>query len=106
MHKLGMATLTPNYINSYWATEHGGVVFTRRVAPPDGDPARFLGMEPDTRAYPLPWIAAAVEPAGDEADATHAAHAAASGNPVSRAAARLVGPHAPRAPPFLVAQCS
>ena len=26
MHKLGMAVLTPNYINSYWASEHGAII--------------------------------------------------------------------------------
>ena len=26
MHKLGMAVLCPNYINSYWASEHGAII--------------------------------------------------------------------------------
>ena len=42
--------MTPYYINSYWATEHGGIVWSRVF----GD--ERLPLPPDTRSWPLPWI--------------------------------------------------
>ena len=42
--------LTPNYINCYWATEHGGIVWGRCHANADQP------LRPDTRSWPLPWI--------------------------------------------------
>jgi len=42
--------LTSNYINCYWATEHGGVVWGRCHANADQP------LRPDTRSWPLPWI--------------------------------------------------
>ena len=42
--------LTPNYINCYWATEHGGIVWGRCHANADQP------LHPDTRSWPLPWI--------------------------------------------------
>ena len=47
MHKLGMAVLTPNYINSYWATEHGGMVWSRL----SNDPTP---IRPDTHTNCIP----------------------------------------------------
>ena len=44
------------FINSYWATEHGSVVFSRDVSRTIED-TRF---EPDTKTYPLPWVRCAV----------------------------------------------
>eukprot|EP00964_Phaeocystis_antarctica_P001553 scaffold820_cov67-Phaeocystis_antarctica.AAC.2 len=42
--------LTPNYINCYWATEHGGIVWGRCHANADQP------LRPDMRSWPLPWI--------------------------------------------------
>ena len=50
VHAFAVAHLTSNYINSYWATEHGGIVWSRALAD-DRQPVR-----PDTRTWPLPWI--------------------------------------------------
>ena len=46
----GMAHITPRYINSYWATEHGGIVWTHFDGNDD------FPLRPDAHAYPLPWI--------------------------------------------------
>jgi 3-oxoacyl-(acyl-carrier-protein) synthase/acyl carrier protein len=51
VHSFAQAHLTPNYINSYWATEHGGIVWSRCHGNVD-QPVRAL-----TRTWPLPWIA-------------------------------------------------
>ena len=54
VHRFACARLTPNYINSYWATEHGGIVWSRL----HGNAAQPL--RPDTRSWPLSWIDAEV----------------------------------------------
>ena len=54
VHAFAMAHLTPYYINSYWATEHGGIVWSRL----HGSESQLL--RPDTRSWPLPWIDGAV----------------------------------------------
>lgn len=46
----GMAHVTPQYINSYWATEHGGIAWTHFFGNAD------FPLRPDAHAYPLPWI--------------------------------------------------
>ncbi|MBF0306498.1 MAG: AMP-binding protein, partial [Alphaproteobacteria bacterium] len=46
----GMALMTPQYINSYWATEHGGIVWTH----PYGNPDQRL--KADAHTFPLPWV--------------------------------------------------
>ena len=51
VHAFAMRHVTPNYINSYWATEHGGIVWSRC----HGNESQPL--RPDTRTWPLPWIA-------------------------------------------------
>jgi len=51
VHRFAFEHLTPNYINSYWATEHGGMVWSRCFGNAN-QPLRA-----DTRAWPLPWIA-------------------------------------------------
>ena len=48
--------MTRNFINSYWATEHGGMVFSRDVR------RRISDNAPDTRAWPLPWVSVALDP--------------------------------------------
>ncbi|MFX8938044.1 hypothetical protein ABTN00_20560, partial [Acinetobacter baumannii] len=46
----GMAHVTPRYINSYWATEHGGIAWTHVHGNAD------FPLRADAHAYPLPWI--------------------------------------------------
>ncbi len=46
----GMAHVVPHYINSYWATEHGGIAWTHFYGNKD------FPLRPDARVYPLPWI--------------------------------------------------
>ena len=46
----GMAHLTPQYINSYWATEHGGIAWTHFYGNDD------FPLAADARTFPLPWI--------------------------------------------------
>ncbi|MBX9796967.1 enoyl-CoA hydratase-related protein, partial [Sphingomonas sp.] len=46
----GMEHVTPHYINSYWATEHGGIAWTHFYG------SRDFPLKPDAHAYPLPWI--------------------------------------------------
>lgn len=46
----GMAHVTPNYINSYWATEHGGIAWTHFYGNSD------FPLAADARTFPLPWI--------------------------------------------------
>lgn len=53
VQQFAMAEVCPHYINSYWATEHGGIVFTC----PWGD---FKDLQPDAKTWPLPWIQAEV----------------------------------------------
>ncbi len=50
VQEFGMKVMTPNYINSYWATEHGGMVWTHFFG------NRDFPLRPDTHTYPLPWI--------------------------------------------------
>ena len=53
VQQFGMERICPRYINSYWATEHGGMVFSC----PWGD---FKDLQADARTWPLPWIEAEV----------------------------------------------
>ncbi len=46
----GMDLMTPWYINSYWATEHGGIVWTHFYGNDD------FTLRSDAHTYPLPWI--------------------------------------------------
>ena len=50
VHRFAASRLTANYINSYWATEHGGMVWSRCHGNVDQP------LQPDTRTWPLPWI--------------------------------------------------
>ncbi|MEO1105420.1 MAG: AMP-binding protein, partial [Pseudomonadota bacterium] len=45
-----MEHVTPWYINSYWATEHGGIAWTHFYG--NGD----FPLRPDAHTYPLPWV--------------------------------------------------
>ena len=51
VQQFGMEVMSPNYINSYWATEHGGIVWTHFYANDD------YPLRPDAHTYPLPWVA-------------------------------------------------
>ena len=53
VHRFGVEHFTPNYINCYWATEHGGVVWGLQYE-------HGRHVRPDTSSWPLPWISAAV----------------------------------------------
>ena len=46
----GMQHVVPQYINSYWATEHGGIAWTHFYGNAD------FPLKADAHAYPLPWI--------------------------------------------------
>ena len=50
VQQFGMDLMTPNYINSYWATEHGGMVWTHFYGNPD------YPLRADAHTYPLPWV--------------------------------------------------
>ncbi len=45
-----MEHVVPWYINSYWATEHGGIVWTHFYGNTDFE------LRADAHTYPLPWI--------------------------------------------------
>jgi acrylyl-CoA reductase (NADPH)/3-hydroxypropionyl-CoA dehydratase/3-hydroxypropionyl-CoA synthetase len=58
----GMELMTPWYINSYWATEHGGIVWTHFYGNAD------FALHADAHTYPLPWIVGDVwTPTGEAA---------------------------------------
>ena len=63
VQSFGMQVMTPQYINSYWATEHGGIVWTHPYGNPD------LPLRADARTHPLPWVLGDVWVAEGEADA-------------------------------------
>jgi acrylyl-CoA reductase (NADPH)/3-hydroxypropionyl-CoA dehydratase/3-hydroxypropionyl-CoA synthetase len=50
VQQFGMDLMTPWYINSYWATEHGGIVWTHFFG--NGD----FPLRADAHTYPLPWV--------------------------------------------------
>ena len=50
VQQFGMELLAPWYINSYWATEHGGIAWTHFYG--NGD----FPLRADAHTYPLPWI--------------------------------------------------
>jgi acrylyl-CoA reductase (NADPH)/3-hydroxypropionyl-CoA dehydratase/3-hydroxypropionyl-CoA synthetase len=50
VQQFGMQLMTPQYINSYWATEHGGMVWTHFYGNPD------YPLKADAHTYPLPWV--------------------------------------------------
>ncbi|MDX2183752.1 MAG: AMP-binding protein [Gemmatimonadaceae bacterium] len=60
VQQFGMELMTPWYINSYWATEHGGIVWTHLYG--NGD----FPLRADAHTYPLPWIAGDVWVADSE----------------------------------------
>ncbi|MEM9899267.1 MAG: AMP-binding protein, partial [Pseudomonadota bacterium] len=50
VQEFGMKEITPFYMNSYWATEHGGMVWTHFA---DNDE---FPLTANAHAYPLPWV--------------------------------------------------
>jgi len=50
VQQYGMDVLCSHYINSYWATEHGGIVWTHFYG------NRDFPLRADAHAYPLPWV--------------------------------------------------
>lgn len=50
VQQFAMDLITPQYINSYWATEHGGIVWTHPYGNAD-QPLRA-----DAHTWPLPWV--------------------------------------------------
>jgi acrylyl-CoA reductase (NADPH)/3-hydroxypropionyl-CoA dehydratase/3-hydroxypropionyl-CoA synthetase len=50
VQQFGMDVMSPQYINSYWATEHGGIVWTHFYGNDD------YPLRADAHTYPLPWV--------------------------------------------------
>jgi acrylyl-CoA reductase (NADPH) / 3-hydroxypropionyl-CoA dehydratase / 3-hydroxypropionyl-CoA synthetase len=50
VQQFAMDLLSPWYINSYWATEHGGIAWTHFYGNSD------YPLRADAHTYPLPWI--------------------------------------------------
>ena len=50
VQEFGMNEVCPWYINSYWATEHGGIVWTHFYDNDDFE------LQPDAHTYPCPWV--------------------------------------------------
>jgi len=65
VQQFGMQMMTPQYINSYWATEHGGIVWTHFFGNDD------YPLRPDAHTYPLPWVAGDVWVQGSAGNAGH-----------------------------------
>lgn len=63
VQKFGMELVTPWYINSYWATEHGGIVWTHLYGNAD------FPLRADAHTYPLPWVMGDVWVPDSEPDA-------------------------------------
>ncbi|MEM1111737.1 MAG: AMP-binding protein [Pseudomonadota bacterium] len=59
VQQFGMDRICEHYINSYWATEHGGMVFS---CPWGG----FKALAADAKTWALPWIQAEVRVAEGE----------------------------------------
>mmetsp|Transcript_104786 Transcript_104786/g.337870 ORF Transcript_104786/g.337870 Transcript_104786/m.337870 type:complete len:790 (-) Transcript_104786:233-2602(-) len=49
-----MSAVCKMYINSYWATEHGGIAWSRRFNNPEQP------LKADAHSWPLPWVEADV----------------------------------------------
>lgn len=58
VQQFAMNNICARYINSYWATEHGGIVFSC----PEGD---YKDLRADAKTWALPWIQAQVRVAED-----------------------------------------
>lgn len=68
VQQFGMEVMSPQYINSYWATEHGGIVWTHFYGNED------YPLRPDAHTYPLPWVLGDVWLSELQADGTTATY--------------------------------
>ena len=50
VQEFGLREVCSWYANSYWATEHGGIVFTHFYGNDD------MTLRPDAHTYPCPWV--------------------------------------------------
>ncbi|MGJ3230795.1 MAG: AMP-binding protein [Oceanicaulis sp.] len=77
-----MEHVAERYINSYWATEHGGIVWTHFQGNDDFE------LRPDAHTYPLPWVVGDVwvEDADADGSAAVLTRSEAGGAPWRRAA--------------------
>ena len=57
VHEYAHRHITKKFINSYWATEHGGMVFSRNTTSGGADKP----IAPDARTWPLPWVKVALD---------------------------------------------
>ncbi len=64
VQKFGMEEVCPWYINSYWATEHGGIVWTHFYGNDDFE------LRPDAHTYPCPWVFGNVWTKEEQSDGT------------------------------------
>ncbi|MCA0375577.1 MAG: AMP-binding protein [Gemmatimonadetes bacterium] len=64
VQQFGMEHLCPQYINSYWATEHGGIVWTHFYGNDD------FPLRADAHTWALPWVMGDVWLPDGEPDAT------------------------------------
>ena len=64
----GMESMTSQYINSYWGTEHGGIVLSCPFE------SEFQLLTPDARTYALPWIFAEVWVPSDTENNSNSSH--------------------------------
>jgi acrylyl-CoA reductase (NADPH)/3-hydroxypropionyl-CoA dehydratase/3-hydroxypropionyl-CoA synthetase len=62
VQRFAMDLITPQYINSYWATEHGGIVWTHPYGNAD------MPLRSDAHTYALPWVMGEIWIAEGEAD--------------------------------------
>jgi acyl-coenzyme A synthetase/AMP-(fatty) acid ligase/acyl-CoA thioesterase FadM len=72
VHAYAQRHATRNFINSYWATEHGAMVFSRdvrrklpkapRTTPGPGGRREEDDLPADARTWPLPWVESAIDP--------------------------------------------
>jgi len=62
VQQFAMDNICPRYINSYWATEHGGIVFSC----PEGG---YKDLKADAKTWALPWVQAEVRVATETDDA-------------------------------------
>lgn len=60
VQSFAMELLCAQYANSYWATEHGGIVFTHVYG------NAHTPLRPDAHTWPLPWVDGDVWVAGDQ----------------------------------------
>lgn len=61
VQQFAMENICKRYINSYWATEHGGIVFSC----PNGD---YKDLKADAKTWALPWVQAEVRVSEDVGD--------------------------------------